>query len=70
MGQWNISIHGTGIHHNTKQPDDANRLAAEFVKQLRAKGHTVTKATITYGGEEDVTDAEAYEESYRKADEG
>ncbi len=60
MGNWNISIHGTGSHHNKKNPGDANRMAADFVKQLRAKGHTITKATITHGGEDDVTDADKY----------
>lgn len=73
MGQWNISIHGTGCHHNKNLPTDANRMAADFVKQLRAAGHTVTKATITFGAEDDVTDAEKYAEDAAKlwdADEG
>jgi len=65
MGQWNISIHGTGVHHNKKLPEDANRMAADFVRQLKAKGHTVTKATITYGGEEDVTNVDPAEEAKR-----
>lgn len=60
MGQWNISIHGTGAHHNKGHEDDANKMAAKFVQQLRAAGHTVTHATITYGGEEVVTDPETY----------
>lgn len=65
MGQWNISIHGMGVHHNGKTlKEDANRMAADFVRQLRAAGHTVSKATITYGGEEDVTDNVAYAANY------
>lgn len=54
MGQWNISIHGTGAHHNKKNPTDANRMAAKFVRELRAAGHQVTGATITHGGEDNV----------------
>ncbi len=71
MGNWNISIHGTGSHHNAKNPKDANRMAADFVEQLRTAGHTVTKATITHGnGEDDVTAAAEYLEGHRKSDEG
>ena len=29
MGNWNISIHGVGSHHNKQHPKDANRMAAE-----------------------------------------
>lgn len=60
MGQWNLSIHGTGAHHNKKLPSDANRMLAKFVQELKAAGHTITKATITFGAEDDVTDAEPY----------
>ena len=66
MGQWNISIHGTGCHHNKKLETDANRLAAKFVEELRAAGHTITKATITHGGEDDITDAKTYLENLDK----
>ncbi len=70
MGQWNISIHGTGAHHNKANKTDANRMAGDFVRQLRAAGHTVTKATITYGGEEDVTNEDPAEVAKRWQDEG
>jgi hypothetical protein len=70
MGQWVISIHGTGSHHNRKYPKDADRMAAAIVKQLREAGHTITSATITYGGEQDVTDADGYESICAKQDEG
>jgi len=66
MGQWNISVHGTGCHHNKRLETDANRMAAKFVSELKAAGHTVTKATITFGAEEDVTDADRYLEDIRK----
>jgi hypothetical protein len=60
MGNWNISIHGTGCHHNNDYPADADRMAAEFVTLLRSKGHTVSHASITHGGECDITDSEKY----------
>jgi hypothetical protein len=66
MGQWTMVIHGTGAHHNlstTEGPDgrtnyikgrtndyDADLLFADFVDGLKAKGHNVTGATLTYGG--------------------
>lgn len=50
MGNWQISIEGTGAHHNHDYPSDANQLAKEFVEQLKAKGHTVERASFTYGG--------------------
>ena len=68
MGQWVIEIHGTGSHHNRDYPQDANRMAAGFVEQLGLAGHTVTRATITYGGEEDVTDANKYQADQRAND--
>jgi len=54
MGQFHISIEGMGIHHNKKTPNDANRLAKEFVDKLKAIGHTVTKASFTSGGSDDL----------------
>lgn len=53
MGNWNINIQGIGAHHNKDYPKDANKLAAEFVKQLLSAGHTIEKATFTHGGKED-----------------
>lgn len=71
MGNWNITIRGVGAHHNTGYPVDANRMAAEFVQKLRDAGHTVASATITYGGEDDLSapkryldDRDAVDESY------
>ena len=54
MGNWNINIQGVGCHHNTDYPQDANKMAAEFVKQLKNAGHTVESATFTHGGKEDL----------------
>lgn len=61
MGNWNITIRGVGCHHNYRQGvKDANRAAAEFVKQLKADGHTVVAASFTSGSEDDIADAEGY----------
>lgn len=49
MGNWNISIRGVGPHHNG-QPYDAEQVAARAVEELRAAGHTVVSAEVTYGG--------------------
>ncbi len=57
MGQWHISIEGTGIHHN-KTWKDANALAARFVKYLRDNGHIVTKASFVYGANQDLLNEE------------
>lgn len=67
MGQWVISVHGTGSHHNKDLPEDADRMAAAFVEQLKAAGHTVTHATITHGGETNITDGAKYGEDRVKA---
>lgn len=77
MGQWNITIRGTGCHHNkggafsskTGSATDANRMAAEFVKELKEAGHAVVSASITYGGDEDITDADKYLADKWKQDE-
>lgn len=49
MGQYRITITGSGGHHNEWQPSDANRLAAGFVRHLKDKGHTVHAATFESG---------------------
>lgn len=64
MGNWAIVIHGVGVHHNEKLPEDANRMAARFVDELKKAGHNVTGATFTYGGEEDVSGGAVYEAKY------
>lgn len=60
MGNWNISIKGVGVHHNKSYPDDANRIAAECVAKLRAAGHSIASATITYGGDDNLEDPTVY----------
>lgn len=56
MGDWAIVIRGLGIHHNKNRPDDANRMAAAFVEDLKEAGHTVKSATFTSGAETDLVD--------------
>ncbi len=53
MGNWNITVRGIGIHHNGR-PDDAEAMAKVFVQSLKAAGHQILGATVTYGGEENV----------------
>ena len=55
MGNWNINIQGAGCHHNENNPTDADRMAAEFVLALKAAGHTVESANITFGAKEEIT---------------
>lgn len=54
MGDWHIAIEGNGPHHNKEYDKDANKMAAEFVKALRAAGHSVESATFTHGGRDDL----------------
>lgn len=52
MGNWNMTVVGTGSHHNTSYDKDANRLFAAFVKSLTDAGHMVQHASFTFGGSE------------------
>ena len=54
MGNWNISIQGTGCHHNLDLAVDADRMAARFVRELREAGHQVETASFTAGGKTDL----------------
>lgn len=54
MGNWHISIQGVGPHHNAGYDGDADRMAAELVRELDAKGHRIESATFTYGGRDDI----------------
>lgn len=62
MGDWNITIQGTGVHHNFSYdlPADADKMFAAFVEELKAAGHNVYDATFTSGGRL------VYREDYRK----
>lgn len=48
MGTWNITIRGTGAHHNRDHDGDANRMASEFVRALRSAGHTIHDASFSH----------------------
>lgn len=59
MGNYNITIRGVGQHHNVSAPPatrarDAEVMAAKFVAELQAAGHSITLAYVTTGGEADV----------------
>lgn len=60
MGNWNITIRGVGPHHNVALKTDANQMAAAFVQALKDSGHSILAASITFGGEDDLTDTQAY----------
>lgn len=54
MGNWNINIQGVGAHHNPDYPKDANRMAKDFVKQLKDAGHAIEHAEFTSGSKMDL----------------
>lgn len=56
MGNWVIHIQGTGAHHNGKPEVDADLAAARLVEELLALGHSVSVATFTAGGTQDLRD--------------
>ena len=53
MGNYVIAVHGTGCHHNGAEYD-ADQIAAKLVDELKAKGHSITAATITSGSTQDL----------------
>lgn len=55
MGNWHISIEGTGQHHNSGDPKDADVIAKKLVDELKDAGQNVEKATITTGGRQLLT---------------
>jgi len=56
MGQWHISIEGTGQHHNYDGAD-ANVMTYHFVAALRRAGHSINKVSFTYGASDPVDSA-------------
>jgi hypothetical protein len=61
MGDWNINIQGTGCHHNQNEKIDADLASVEFVKTLKAQGHTIHDATFITGGKTDLVEAAGIE---------
>lgn len=49
MGDWNISIRGSGIHDNGLK-EDVEHMVTEFVTKLKLEGHNVFVADIVIGG--------------------
>lgn len=68
MGQWNITIRGTGCHHNRKPEIDADLAAAEFVAKLKKMGMTIESATITSGVSFDLSDPDTYISTWTEAE--
>ena len=59
MGTYTIVVQGTGAHHNKEnRTTDADKLAEDFVAELKAKGHHVHHASITHGGHEHLKGAD------------
>ncbi len=54
MGNWAIIIEGTGAHDNPNYPNDADKLAKKFVRQLCEAGHTLMHAAFVAGGTKDL----------------
>lgn len=52
MGEWNITIHGHGIHDNGRD-DDADAIMARFVEELR-KSQEVKSAVFTVGAAREI----------------
>jgi hypothetical protein len=50
MGRWNISITGTGCHHNKNRAIDADLAARDFVDVLKRQGHTIEAAKFDLVG--------------------
>jgi hypothetical protein len=47
MGEWAIIIQGSGAHDNPDYPQDADKMAKQFVEDLKAAGHQIESATFT-----------------------
>lgn len=50
MGNWAITIIGTGAHHNKDFDGDANKIFKKAVDELKAAGQNVEHASFTHGG--------------------
>ena len=49
MGSWSLTIHGHGIHDNGKE-GDIDKLAEQFINDLKAKGgHVIDAVHLTVG---------------------
>jgi hypothetical protein len=57
MGNWVLTIEGTGCHNNNNEVIDADLLAPKLVEQLKAQGQHIEHATFTSGSRKDVKPA-------------
>lgn len=48
MGNWTLTVTGTGPHHNDNNPTDIDRMAPEFIEALRKGGHNVESGHILF----------------------
>ncbi len=46
MGQYTITIKGLGAHHNKDNKGDAEKMAFQFVHDLKEAGHNISEATF------------------------
>jgi len=67
MGNWAVTIIGTGAHHNKGYREgqenfegDANQILKETVEKLKAVGQNVEHASFTHGGRDVLTDNVGY----------
>ena len=47
MGQYTIVIEGEGLHHNTDEPKDADRMLNKFLDDLKVAGHGIEHVSFT-----------------------
>jgi hypothetical protein len=54
LGNFHISIDGVGTHGQPLNQRDAANMARHFVQDLLNAGHSITQASVTHGGKDDV----------------
>jgi hypothetical protein len=54
MGQWTITVEGTGCHHNPANPQDADKMALQFVDELQNAGHFIEHASFIAGRRQEI----------------
>jgi hypothetical protein len=60
MGNWAITIIGTGAHNNKDYDGDADKILKKTVDELKAAGQNVEHASITHGGRDVLVDNVGY----------
>ncbi len=53
MGNYTITIKGLGAHHNKDNKADADKMAFQFIHELREAGHSLSEASFLYSYKED-----------------